>query len=235
MPYHAVSQPLPSSHPIPLPYRLLANRSTSPSFPFMYASPPCSSTPPPSSSLISKLSVPTSARGDWHSDVIMFASAELSAMALATHEASAGRPVQATAICPRNLTPPFLQSPPPPPPPLLSRFHPGHQHPSPPSFLPHPLSTTALQLHHLPLPPPQLATGSIACGRACVSLPGEGPGAAMELTAVLNPLSKEAQRLAPLMMALQQALGLTISLHLNPELRISEFPLENFYRRARSP
>jgi len=76
----------------------------------------------------------------------------------------------------------------------------------------------------------QLQPGDIPCGKACVQLPGEGPGAAMELTAILNPLSKEAQRFAPVMMELQQALGLTISLHLNPDLKISEFPLENFYR-----
>lgn len=76
----------------------------------------------------------------------------------------------------------------------------------------------------------QLQPGDIPCGKACIKLPGDGPGAAMELTAIINPLSKEAQRFIPVMIALQQALGLTISLHLNPELKISEFPLENFYR-----
>ena len=76
----------------------------------------------------------------------------------------------------------------------------------------------------------QLQTGDIPCGAACIQLPGSGVGAAMELVAILNPLSKEAQRFTPIMLALQKALGLTITLHLNPELKISEFPLENFYR-----
>ena len=70
----------------------------------------------------------------------------------------------------------------------------------------------------------------LACGRNCVVLPGHGAGEAMELVAVLDPLSKEAQRFGPIAMQLQQALGLTITLHLNPELKMSEFPLENFYR-----
>ena len=59
---------------------------------------------------------------------------------------------------------------------------------------------------------------------------GEGAGAAMELVAVLDPLSKQAQRLAPFLLELQSSLGLSVTLHLNPELSISEFPLENFYR-----
>ena len=70
----------------------------------------------------------------------------------------------------------------------------------------------------------------LACGHNCVVLPGHGAGEAMELVAVLDPLSKEAQRFGPIAMQLQQALGLTITLHLNPELKMSEFPLENFYR-----
>ena len=51
-----------------------------------------------------------------------------------------------------------------------------------------------------------------------------------QLVAVLDPLSKEAQRFAPVAMQLQASLGVTITLHLNPELKMSEFPLENFYR-----
>ena len=76
----------------------------------------------------------------------------------------------------------------------------------------------------------QLQSGDIPCGAACIQLPGSGVGAAMELVAILNPLSKEAQRFTPIMLALQEALGLTITLHLNPDLKMSEFPLENFYR-----
>jgi len=76
----------------------------------------------------------------------------------------------------------------------------------------------------------QLQTDDIACGAACVRIPGEGVGAAMELVAILDPLSKQAQRLAPLMIELQAALGCTVTLHLNPDTAISEFPLENFYR-----
>ena len=70
----------------------------------------------------------------------------------------------------------------------------------------------------------------LPCGAACVVLAGHGAGEAMSLVAVVNPLSKEAQRLSPIMRELQSVLGLTITLHLNPELKMSEFPLENFYR-----
>ena len=76
----------------------------------------------------------------------------------------------------------------------------------------------------------QLQPDTLPCGAACVRIAGEGAGAAMELVAVLDPLSKQAQRLAPFLLELQASLGLSVTLHLNPELSISEFPLENFYR-----
>ena len=76
----------------------------------------------------------------------------------------------------------------------------------------------------------QLQPDDLPCGAACVRIPGEGAGAAMELVAILDPLSKQAQRLAPLLMELHSSLGLSVTVHLNPELSISEFPLENFYR-----
>jgi hypothetical protein len=70
----------------------------------------------------------------------------------------------------------------------------------------------------------------VECGPACVRLPGSGPGEALELVVVLDPLSKQAQRSVPVLMALQSALGLGITLHLNPQLHIDKFPLESFYR-----
>ena len=76
----------------------------------------------------------------------------------------------------------------------------------------------------------QLQPDDLPCGAACVRIPGEGVGAAMELVAILDPLSKAAQRLAPLMMELHVALGCTVTLHLNPDTAITEFPLEDFYR-----
>jgi len=76
----------------------------------------------------------------------------------------------------------------------------------------------------------QLQPDDLPCEAACVRIPGEGVGAAMELVAILDPLSKQAQRMAPLMMELQAALGCTVTLHLNPDTAISDFPLENFYR-----
>ena len=76
----------------------------------------------------------------------------------------------------------------------------------------------------------RLGNDDLPCGAACLRLPGSGPGAAMELVAVLDPLSKQAQRIAPTLQALQSSLGLSITLHLNPDLKISEFPLENFFR-----
>ena len=70
----------------------------------------------------------------------------------------------------------------------------------------------------------------IPCGAACVRLPGFGPGEALELVVILDPLSREAQRSVPVLMALQSALGLGVTLHLNPKLKIDKFPLESFYR-----
>jgi UDP-glucose:glycoprotein glucosyltransferase len=70
----------------------------------------------------------------------------------------------------------------------------------------------------------QLKPDDLPCGAACVRIEGEGAGEAMELVAVLDPLSKQAQRLTPLLMELHEALGLSVTVHLNPDLSVRETP-----------
>ena len=57
----------------------------------------------------------------------------------------------------------------------------------------------------------------------------------LDVRAVLNPLSKEAQKLAPLLMWLREALppqSLGLRVYLNPKSSITDLPLKSFYRFA---
>ena len=59
-----------------------------------------------------------------------------------------------------------------------------------------------------------------------------GPSAWMELKVLLNPLSKEAQQLAGVLLALRQSFNLSIQLFLNPPREVMQLPLKRFYHYA---
>ncbi len=59
-----------------------------------------------------------------------------------------------------------------------------------------------------------------------------GPSAWMELKVLLNPLSKEAQQLAGVLLALRQSFNLSIQLFLNPPREVTQLPLKRFYHYA---
>ncbi len=58
-----------------------------------------------------------------------------------------------------------------------------------------------------------------------LQLPALEGGVAMKVVAIINPLSSEAQKLAPLLQVLQVALPLDISLVLNPVPKLTELPV----------
>ncbi|KAL4422940.1 hypothetical protein ABPG75_009137 [Micractinium tetrahymenae] len=59
---------------------------------------------------------------------------------------------------------------------------------------------------------------------------GGAPAAPLLVQAILNPLSKPAQRLAPLLRFLRAALGAETHLLLNPQREYEDMPLKTFYR-----
>ncbi|KAF5404753.1 UDP-glucose:glycoprotein glucosyltransferase [Paragonimus heterotremus] len=63
--------------------------------------------------------------------------------------------------------------------------------------------------------------------------PPEQP--ALELLAIVNPTSRETQRLSHVLTVLQQSLSCNVKVSLNPVLSLSELPLKNFYRFVWEP
>ena len=71
-----------------------------------------------------------------------------------------------------------------------------------------------------------------SCVHSCTRIGGEGDGAALELTAILDPLSKATQTLTPLLIELKRTLGVAITLVLAPKLALHELPLQRIYAMA---
>ncbi len=60
-----------------------------------------------------------------------------------------------------------------------------------------------------------------------------GPSSSpLTAVAVLNPLSDECQRTAPILLLLRDALGAHVTVHLLPQGSLSELPIKSFYRWA---
>ncbi|KAF6779417.1 hypothetical protein AHF37_03007 [Paragonimus kellicotti] len=57
----------------------------------------------------------------------------------------------------------------------------------------------------------------------------------LELLAIVNPTSRETQRLSHVLTVLQQSLSCNMKVSLNPVLSLSELPLKNFYRFVWEP
>lgn len=80
----------------------------------------------------------------------------------------------------------------------------------------------------------------IAAGATAVFIPpangmagvyrSESKNSALEVRAVVDPLSKGAQRLAPVLAALRDHFKADLTMWLNPQDSITEFPLKRFYR-----
>ena len=75
---------------------------------------------------------------------------------------------------------------------------------------------------------------SLESKHSAVVVPGDG---AVMLEAVLDPLSKEAQRIAPVLVLLRDALAphLGVRVILNPRLALEDLPLKSYYRYAAPP
>ena len=100
--------------------------------------------------------------------------------------------------------------------------------------------------HDLPLPSPQegvytehsffeTGAGEGAVGEGKGEGEGEGKGSSSSVgsvvvTVVLNPLTEAAQRVAPLLMVLRDQLQVPLRLLLVPDIQLTEFPLQKFYR-----
>jgi UDP-glucose:glycoprotein glucosyltransferase len=75
---------------------------------------------------------------------------------------------------------------------------------------------------------------SLESKHSAVVVPGDG---AVMLEAVLDPLSKEAQRIAPVLVLLRDALAphLGVRVILNPRQALDDLPLKSYYRYAAPP
>ncbi|KAK9830935.1 hypothetical protein WJX81_007880 [Elliptochloris bilobata] len=69
-------------------------------------------------------------------------------------------------------------------------------------------------------------------GFASAPAVGEGGLPGLEIWAVLDPLSRSAQRTAPLLEFLERTLRPSIQVHMNPVMEVSDLPLKSFYRYA---
>eukprot|EP01113_Clastostelium_recurvatum_P008329 TRINITY_DN1391_c0_g1_i1.p1 TRINITY_DN1391_c0_g1~~TRINITY_DN1391_c0_g1_i1.p1 ORF type:complete len:1486 (+),score=528.58 TRINITY_DN1391_c0_g1_i1:428-4885(+) len=58
---------------------------------------------------------------------------------------------------------------------------------------------------------------------------GEAVEPLLDVVLVVDPLSKAAQKLSPLLMALRRVVPVTVTLYINPVLSLSDLPLKNFY------
>lgn len=61
-----------------------------------------------------------------------------------------------------------------------------------------------------------------------VEIPPSQPGPVLQVTAIVNPLSQSAQKLAPLLSALSSLVSLNITIILNPLSKLSEMPLNEW-------
>jgi len=57
----------------------------------------------------------------------------------------------------------------------------------------------------------------------------------IKISAILDPLSKAAQKVTPVLIALRESIECDITVILNPQKEVSEYPLQRFYRYAVSP
>ncbi len=65
---------------------------------------------------------------------------------------------------------------------------------------------------------------------AAVTVGPPADDAELQLTAILNPLTREAQRLSQVLLLLKDALDPSVKLYLNPQMDLSELPLKSYYR-----
>jgi len=61
---------------------------------------------------------------------------------------------------------------------------------------------------------------------------GKGPTSSLHIVAILNPLTRAAQRISQVLQLLRSSLGASMSLYLNPQTELSDLPLKAFYRYA---
>ncbi|CAH1245599.1 UGGT1 [Branchiostoma lanceolatum] len=65
---------------------------------------------------------------------------------------------------------------------------------------------------------------------SAVKIPGDPNEAAFDILAVVDPTTRDAQRLAPILMVLQQAVNANLKVFMNSREKLSEMPLKSFYR-----
>ncbi|XP_005100215.1 UDP-glucose:glycoprotein glucosyltransferase 1 [Aplysia californica] len=68
-----------------------------------------------------------------------------------------------------------------------------------------------------------------------VKIPADSSIPAFTVEAILDPVSREAQKMTPILMVLQQIANVDIRIYLNPREKLSEMPLKNFYRFVLEP
>ncbi|EDO31787.1 predicted protein, partial [Nematostella vectensis] len=62
-----------------------------------------------------------------------------------------------------------------------------------------------------------------------------GNDVSLNIMAIVDPLSKAAQKVAPILMVLQNVTSVNINMYMNCREKLSEFPLNRFYRYVLEP
>ncbi|XP_078695179.1 UDP-glucose:glycoprotein glucosyltransferase 1-like [Branchiostoma floridae x Branchiostoma belcheri] len=70
---------------------------------------------------------------------------------------------------------------------------------------------------------------------SAVKIPGDPNEAAFDIIAVVDPTTRDAQRLAPILMVLQQVVNANLKVFMNSRDKLSEMPLKSFYRYVLEP
>ncbi|XP_064638451.1 UDP-glucose:glycoprotein glucosyltransferase 1-like isoform X2 [Lineus longissimus] len=70
---------------------------------------------------------------------------------------------------------------------------------------------------------------------SAVDLPAPNEGPSFDIVAVVDPATREAQRMAPIILVLQEVVNANVKIYMNCREKLSEMPLKNFYRFVLEP
>ncbi|KAL5004908.1 hypothetical protein ScPMuIL_018364 [Solemya velum] len=70
---------------------------------------------------------------------------------------------------------------------------------------------------------------------SAVKIPSESSSPAFQIEAILDPLSTDAQKMAPMLMVLKEVANVDITIFMNSRSKLSDMPLKNFYRYVLEP
>nr|VZI33038.1 unnamed protein product [Spirometra erinaceieuropaei] len=81
----------------------------------------------------------------------------------------------------------------------------------------------------------RIAIKNLRMKTSAFHVPPTTSGLSYDIVAIVDPASRDAQRLSHILLVLQEALPCNITVILNPQLELSDLPLKNFYRFVWEP